>query len=294
MIENLDKWRQAGKIAGQVREYGKSLIKPGASLLEVSDKIEDKIRELGAGMAFPAQISCDHIAAHYCAHPRDDIIFDKQVVCLDVGIEIEGCIGDTACTVDLSGENEKLVNASKDALEAAISIVKVGTTLGEIGKVIQTAITKYGFAPVRNLSGHGIAPYNIHTKPSVPNFDSGEKNILEQGMIVAIEPFATTGKGLIQEAGVSTIFSLIKPKPVRDPFSKKLLQYLERYNGLPFTTRWLYREFPPVKVAFALRELTRIGALHSYPPLVEVQHGIVSQAEHTLYIGDEVEVLTMI
>lgn len=292
MVDNIDKWRRAGKIAGQVREYGRALIKPGASLLDVSDKIEAKIKELGAGIAFPAQISCDSIAAHYCAHPRDDIIFDKQVVCLDVGVQLDGCIGDTACTVDLSGDHADLVQASRDALEAAITAVKSGSTMGEIGAAIQKSITSQGFAPVRNLSGHGISEYEIHTKPSVPNFDSGEANKPDKGSIIAIEPFATNGKGLIHEAGASTIFSLLRSKPVRDPFSKKLLKYLEMYKGMPFTTRWLYREFSPVKVAFALRELTRIKALHSYPPLVEVGHGIVSQAEHTLYIGDEIEILT--
>lgn len=294
MVDNLDKWRRAGQIAAQAREYGRSLIKPGASLLEVSDKIEAKIKQLGAGMAFPAQISCDSIAAHYCAHPRDDIVFDKQVVCLDVGVEVDGCIGDTACTVDLSGGNEDLVQASKDALAAAIEAVKKGASMGQIGAEIQKAISAKGFAPVRNLSGHGISEYEIHTKPSVPNFDSGETNKPQKGSIIAIEPFATNGKGLIQEAGASTIYSLIKSKPVRDPFARKLLKHLEQLKGLPFTTRWLYRDFSPVKVAFALRELTRIKALHSYPPLVEVGHGLVSQAEHTLYIGDEIEVLTEI
>ena len=71
-----DDWIKAGKIAAEALWYGKTLIKPGVSLLEVSDKVEQKIAELGGKLAFPTQISCDNIAAHYCADPKDDIVFE--------------------------------------------------------------------------------------------------------------------------------------------------------------------------------------------------------------------------
>ena len=64
------------------------------------DKIEEKIEELGAKPAFPAQISCNHLAAHFCPD-EDDIIFSDQLACLDVGVHVEGYIGDNAVTVDL-------------------------------------------------------------------------------------------------------------------------------------------------------------------------------------------------
>src|SRR3989344_240124 len=144
---DLDNWRKAGRIAAEALAYGKQLIKPGASLLEVTEKIEKKIHELGGIPAFPAQISCDDIAAHYCAYSDDNIIFKDQLVNLDVGVDVEGAIGDTACCIDLSGKNKKLVDAAEQALNAAVEAVKQKKTLGEIGKAIQTAIESYGFSP---------------------------------------------------------------------------------------------------------------------------------------------------
>ena len=291
-IEDIDKWRKAGKISAQVLEYGRKLIKPGASMLEVSDLIDKKIYELGAKPAFPSQISCDHIAAHYCAHPDDKTIFENQVACLDLGAHIDGCIGDNACTVDLSGQYTDLVKASREALNNAIKILQIGTSLGEIGKTIQETIESFGFVPIRNLSGHGLSPYNIHDTPTMPNFDTGDTDELKKGMIIAIEPFATNGAGMIHDSGNPTIFSLEEPRPVRSQIARQILKELAKYEGLPFTTRWLVKKFPAFKVNFALRELLAVGAVKKYPPLSDKNKGIVTQAENSFIIDDKVETIT--
>ena len=244
-------------------------------------------------MAFPAQISCDAVAAHYCAAPDDETVFDKQLASLDVGVHVNGCIGDTAVTVDLSEKNEKLVEASKNALNAAIRIIKPEITLAEIGKAIHSEITSMGFAPVVNLSGHGLEKYDIHTKPSIPNYDSGDKTGLVKNQIIAIEPFATTGKGRIEETTDAEIFALVNKKPVRNPFARDILREIDKYNALPFTTRWFTRKFPLFKVNNGLRELLQQNIIKHYPPLVEVAKGLVSQAEHTVLVTDDgCEVLT--
>jgi methionyl aminopeptidase len=291
-MEDLDKWKQAGKIASQALQYGSGLIKPGAKLLDVTEKIEEKIRELGGGFAFPVQMSCDHIAAHYCAEPDDETVFDKQVVCLDLGVEVDGCIGDNALSVDLSGEHSDLVNASREALNNAIKVIQVGTTLGEIGRAIQETIESYGFLPIRNLSGHGLGSYDIHAAPSIPNYDTGDGTALEKGMTIAIEPFATTGAGLIYEMDQGNIFAQVGEKPVRSLVTRQILKDIAEYKGLPFTTRWLTKKHPMFKVSFALRELLNLGAIRKYPPLPDKNKGLVSQAEHSLLIDDKVEVLT--
>jgi len=291
--DNIEDWRLAGKIAAQALEYGASLIKPGTKLVEVADSIEKKIHDLGGKIAFPAQISCDHIAAHYCPHPDDETVFDKQVVCLDVGVHVNGAIGDNALTIDLSGENDALVKASRDALNSAIELLRPGITLGEIGKKIQETITSAGFAPVKNLSGHGLNRFEIHTDPQIPNYDSGETFELQEGMFIAIEPFATTGRGMIKETGNPSIFDITQDKPIRNPTARQILRDLDSLNGLPFTTRWLTKKYPAFKVAFALREMQNNNIIHSYPPLVEVEKGLVSQAEHSLLITEDgCEVLT--
>jgi len=293
--EDIEKLKQAGKIAAQIRDYGKNLVKKDASMVDVLDKIEEKIIGLGAKPAFPAQISCNHIAAHYCPDDEDKTIFSDQLVCLDVGVHVDGFIGDTAVTIDLSGKYSDLIRASEDALENAIKIIKLGTTLGEIGKTIQQTIQGYNFAPVKNLSGHGLGKYEVHTKPNIPNFDNNDKTKIENGMIFAIEPFASTGAGIVQNSGTATVFELKDKKPVRNVITRQVLKEIENYNNLPFTTRWLTKKFG-AKAKFALREMDQLGMLHKHPPLADKDKGVISQAEHSILVDNEgqVNILTKI
>ncbi|MBN1157148.1 type II methionyl aminopeptidase [Candidatus Woesearchaeota archaeon] len=293
-MEDYSEWREAGRIAGEALKYGKALIKPGARITEVLDKIEEKIYSLGGKCAFPPQISMNDVAAHYCPEPGDEFCFKDELCSLDLGVHVNGAIGDTACTVDLSGNNQRLVEAAEKAIDAAIEKAAIGVKLSEIGAAIQETISDHGFAPVRNLSGHGLGRFKIHDEPSVPNYNDKGNTVLKKGMTVAIEPFATTGQGLIHEADDATIFSLINKKPVRNIFTRQILKEIESYNDLPFTTRWLARKFPMIKVNFALKELLQNNIIKAYPPLVEVAHGLVSQAEHSLLIDDKVEVLTRV
>ncbi len=208
--EILDKYIKAGKIASEARNYGKNLIKVGASLLEISDKIENKIKELGGELAFPVQISMNDVAAHNCADPDDTTKLKKGDLCkLDIGVHIDGYVADTACSVDL-GDNNDLVKASEDALTEALKIIKPGTTLAEIGETIKNAISKYGFSPIKNLSGHGLSKYVIHGPPTIPNFNTHDDTKLKEDDVIAIEPFATNGFGMIYESEKANIFSLVK------------------------------------------------------------------------------------
>jgi methionyl aminopeptidase len=142
--ETLQDYIKAGKIASEALQFGKTLIIPDASMLEVLNQIEKKVRDLGGELAFPAQISCDDLAAHFCPN-ENDIIFKEQVCCLDVGVHINGFIGDNALTVDLSNNHQELVIASREALNNALKIIRPGTTLSEIGKTIGETIQSCGF-----------------------------------------------------------------------------------------------------------------------------------------------------
>lgn len=291
--EDLKKWRRAASIAAEVLEYGKGLIKKGALILEVSDKIDQRIHDCGALPAWPCQLSLDSTAAHDCADPDDKRVFGENVVKLDVGVRIDGFVGDNATTVDLSGKYDNLVKASRDALDRVAKIVRVGVTLHEIGKTIQDTITSYGYCPIKNLSGHTISPFIIHDSPTIPNIATGDKTTLVQGQVIAIEPFATTGAGIIYESERSNLFALVQKKPIRSPFAREVLQFIDQqYRVFPFTTRWLTREFGVGKTNLALRELLRAGMLRQHPPLIEKAKGIVTQAEHTFLIDDTVECLT--
>ncbi len=291
-MENKD-WIKAGKIASEVREWSKSLIKPDTKLLDIANKIENKIIELGGELAFPVNLSLNECAAHYTPIPNDEIILKDQMIKVDIGVHVNGAIGDTAYTIDLSNKNQKLVEASEKALANAIKIIKPGITLGEIGKTIQETIESYGFKPIKNLSGHGLELYGIHTPPSIPNYNTEDKTKLEKGQIIAIEPFATNGAGKIKEKGNAMIFSEINKKPIRDISARNILKEINKLNELPFSTRHLTKTNPLNKVLFALKRLTINQNIREYPPLVEINSGLVSQAEHTVLVDDEPKILTL-
>ncbi|MBD3313454.1 type II methionyl aminopeptidase [Candidatus Woesearchaeota archaeon] len=296
-IEGLEQYRKAGKIASQAREFGIGLIKAGASLSEVTEKIERKILDLGGELAFPTQVSLNDVAAHYCATPDDEKVFSEgDLVKLDLGVHIDGYVADTAITIDLSkdGKHEKLVNAAKEALQNAIKSVKPGVRTAEIGRMIQDSISKYGFAPVRNLGGHGVGRFTVHGPPSIPNYDNGDDTIIEEGMVFAIEPFASTGAGIVYERDDANVFMLTGKKPVRNMMTRSVMKEIEGFNGLPFTERWLVRKGMSLpKINFALKEIDNLGILRKFPPLPDKNNGLVSQAEHTVIVTkDGCEVTT--
>lgn len=285
-------WEEAGRIAKTALLYGRGLIKPGAKAIDVLDSIEKKIHDLGGEIAFPAQLSCNEIAAHYCSPPDDELVFEDQIICLDIGAKYNGCIGDNAVTVDLSGQYDDLVKASKEALRNAIKCLHPGIRTGEVGKIIGETIESFGYNPVRNLCGHGVDVNVIHCSPSIPNYPSGDNDVLEDGKIIAIEPFATEGSGLIYEAGDSTLFRLARKRPARSLFARELMKELDKYEGLPITTRWLTPKIPANKFAFGMRELLQNRSVVSYPPLVDKDGGMVSQHENTVQVGDKPRILT--
>lgn len=280
--KNLEDWKKASEISARALEYGITLIKEGANALEICKKIDEKIIDLGGTPAFPAQISLNETAAHNC--PIEDFILSDEVVKLDVGAEFNDAIGDNAATIDLSGKHEELVKASREALNEAVKIVKPGLKINEIGKIIAETIKKHGFRPVSNLSGHGLDYNSIHCPPTIPNYDNGNENELEEGMIFAIEPFATNGAGKIYEGGVATIFSQIAMRPVRNPTERIILNDIQRFKGKPFSMRDLAEKYSLPKVKIALKGLDRQDIIRSYPPLIEVDKGLVSQAEHTVLV----------
>lgn len=289
-----EKYIEAGKIAATALKYGAKHIQIGKTLLKATVAAEQKVLDMGGEFAFPPQISLNEIAAHYCADPDDETVFKKgDLAKIDVGVMIDGYIGDNALTVDL-GENEKLVKASRDALNNALKLIRPGATLSEIGKTIQDTITKAGYAPVKNLSGHGLDQYVYHDKPSIPNFDTGDQTPLKEGKVIAIEPFASSGSGIIFESSNANIFSMRKKKPVRNIITRNVFKEIVKFKDMPFTTRWLTKSMPAAKVNFALRELMQHGVINSYPPLPDTQKGLISQAEHTVIVEDEPIVTTRI
>jgi methionyl aminopeptidase len=281
--EVLDAYLEAGRIASRVLARSLPLVKAGASFAGVVEEVEDQVRSAGAGLAFPLNLSLNEAAAHDTASEGDDRVFQAgDVVKMDLGVHLEGYIADTAGTVDL-GENAPLVQASRAALEGAISLVRPGVSTGDLGGAIQSQIEALGFRPVANLTGHGLGRFEIHTPPTVPNVRVNGGVVLREGMVFAIEPFATTGTGLVSDGPRVQIFQQTGDRPARLPAAKRLLDQVRERHGLPFARRWLRGE----KLDMTLASLVRSGHLHAYPVLRDVAGSLVSQAEHTVIVtGD--------
>jgi len=285
----MEQWIKAGKIGAEILSYAKTKAKPGISLLELAQLIENKTAELKVKPAFPINLSLNHMAAHYTPLKEDKLTLkEEDILKIDLGVHMDGYISDTALTI---GPNKELIKASEEALKEAIKFARPGIEVRKIGAVVQDVISSYNFAPIKNLSGHEIKQYDLHAGLTIPNYDNGNTTKLEEGMIIAIEPFATTGKGKVTEGKPASIYRFIQKKPVRDAATKKILNYIEKeYSTLPFARRWLQEKFPTAN--FALRTLENQGAVKQYTQLPEESKGLVSQAEHTVLIRDKPLVLT--
>src|SRR3989344_103821 len=289
----MDDWDKAGKISAQILNFGKRLIKVDSNVLEVVEKIESEIKKTEGLPAFPVQVSINEIAAHFTPNDENDLKFkDGDLVKLDVGVHVNGFIGDNALTVDL-GENKELSKASEMALKEAIKLAKPGVKVYQIGEVIEKTISEFGFKPIKNLSGHGIEQYEPHSGLTIPNYNNNDNFELEDGQIIAIEPFASDGIGLVGDGKPSNIYKVVNVKQVRNDITRDILKYIiKEYKTLPFARRWLLKKFDSFRVNFALRMLEKESILHHYPQLPEKSKGLVSQHEYTLRVKDSPVILT--
>lgn len=281
--ETTEDYLAAGRLAAKVIRKGAARISPGASLLEVVECTEAMVTDEGAALAFPLNISSNEDAAHDTASPGDERTFSKHdLVKIDLGIQVNGYIADTAMTVDL-GKNDLLMEASMAALESAIAMIRPGITAGEVGAAVQQEIERRGYRPVANLTGHGLAQYNLHAPPSIPNIAVSGGAVIEEGMVIAIEPFATTGTGHVSERSRVEIFQQLVVKPVRMKSARQVMETSRKAHGLPFARRWIRSD----KADIALRSLVRSNILRPFPVLHDVEGSLVSQHEHTVIVtGD--------
>ncbi len=287
-----EKILKAGKIASEIKIFARSFIKKDVPLLEIAEKIEDKIIELGGKPAFPTNLSINDIAAHYTP-THDDETLAHGLLKVDFGVNIEGWTSDTAFSMDLedSEENKKLIKAAEEALENVKKEIKIGITTSEIGRIVQKTIESHGFSPIINLSGHEMKEYELHAGLTIPNIDDGKGIPLEKGLY-AIEPFATKGGGKVYDGKPSGIYILVDDKNVRSPIARQVLEHIEEeYMTLPFCSRWIVKKFG-TKALFGLKQLEENDNLHHFEQLVEASHANVAQAEDTILLEDEKIVTT--
>ncbi|MBD3247127.1 type II methionyl aminopeptidase [Candidatus Pacearchaeota archaeon] len=286
---------QAGKIASKVMKESKNFIEPGMLLLDIADRIENRIKELGGEPAFPTNLSINEIAAHYTPS-YDDETTAHGLLKVDLGVQIDGWIADTAFSLDLetNSENQKLIRCAEECLENALKIVKKDISTNEIGKEIQRTCISNNVHPIVNLTGHEVDKYDLHAGITIPNVNDKKNQKLSNGLY-AIEPFVTSGtsgSGKVNEGNPSGIYLMLESKNVRSPTAREILTYIiEEYGSLPFCSRWLVRKFG-TKALTALRQLEQQGNLHQFPQLIEKSKCKVAQAEHTVLIQDDEIIIT--
>ncbi len=287
--EELEAYRRAGKIAAQVREEIRKKVRPGVKVLDIAEQAENLIRELGAAPAFPCNVSINEIAAHYSPPPWDQtVIGEDDLVKIDIGAQVDGYIGDTAFSVSFDPEGEKLVRTAEKALEEAISRVKPGVDVGEIGAAIEEVVKSSGLKPVQNLTGHSLSRGELHSGISIPNVGGQTGQRLKKGHAIAIEPFITEGAGFVEDDERRVyIYSYLREGPVRSRMAREMLQRIKRnFSTFPFSIRWLSPNVSRLRLELTLRELRMAGILRPYPVLVERAKGKVAQAEHTVVVTD--------
>ncbi|HXY83507.1 MAG TPA: type II methionyl aminopeptidase [Candidatus Saccharimonadales bacterium] len=279
----------SGRILADVRRFVKGLDIRKKRLLEICELVEAKIRELGAGPAFPCNVGVNEVAAHYTSPWKDPLMIpDNSLVKIDFGVEVNGCITDTAITLSLNPQYDSMIVAAEAALQEAIAAIAPGRKLSEIGTLVERCISRYGFKPIRNLTGHKIERYRIHAGKSVPNVSGIESGRFEVGEIYAVEPFVTLkgAEGAVHEADTAYIYRFVRAKGAKSKESLDLAEYLQRrYRTMPFASRWVFDFGEYEKVAF--EELVANRCVVGYPVLVEVSENVVAQAEHTLLVTAE-------
>jgi methionyl aminopeptidase len=203
--KEIEKMRRAGHVVRQVLERVRATVKPGASTADLDRVAEEALNEFGARAAFkgyhgyPAVLctSVNSEVVHGIPSSRR-LLKEGDIVSLDFGAIVDGYYGDSAITVavgeKIDPKTERLLKVTEESLKKAISVVKPGATLGDIGEAVQTMVEAEGFSVVRDFVGHGIGT-SMHEDPQVPNFGQAGKGMkLKAGMVFAIEPMVNAGK----------------------------------------------------------------------------------------------------
>ena len=295
--EALKKYREAGRIAAEVRGEMRKYVKEGMPIIDVCETAESLIKELGGKPAFPCNVSINEIAAHYTSPPNDEKIIPKgAIVKVDIGVHIDGYLTDTATTVCFNPQYRDMVRTAEEALHKGIEIIRDGLSTSKFGATIEKVIRERGFKPVSNLTGHMISRFLVHAGKSLPNVSHMFGFKLKKGQVFAIEPFVTEidSVGKVREGKIVTIFRFNKKKSLKDLYSKKLFSFIEKnFRTLPFCERWLKNVVPKQHFSKAFQNLLSSKCLFGYPIFIEASNKMVAQAEHTVIIKENgCEVLT--
>lgn len=200
--KELAKMKRAGSISAQALQVGGAAVKPGVTTGEIDRAVRSFIQSKGA---IPSFLGYGGFPGSACVSVNDEIIHgipggrvirEGDIVSIDVGAIVDGYHGDNAATFavgKVSDAAQRLMDATRESLLAAIAVAKPGARLGDIGYAVQSYVEALGYGVVREYVGHGIGA-EMHEEPEVPNYGRPGHGVrLVPGMVIAIEPMITEG-----------------------------------------------------------------------------------------------------
>lgn len=200
--KEIDKMRAAGQLVGQVLQELRLMVEPGISTIEIDRAAERLIRDAGAlptfkgyhGFPYSICASVNEQVVH--GFPSAYVLKAGDIFSIDVGVTLEGFVGDTATTVPVktfAPELLQLIRVTEECLARAIEQCRPGLHLGDIGWAVQSHAENHGYSVVRDYVGHGIGR-KMHEDPQIPNYGKpGKGPKIRAGYVFAIEPMINLG-----------------------------------------------------------------------------------------------------
>ena len=283
-------FKKSGIIHKIIQQKVKNNLNNFKTALDIVEFIENEIiiltkfdinNPLNSGIAFPVGISINDVAAHFTPSKQNNpIINQNDLIKIDFGVHINGCISDGAFSWCPNGKYNNLINISKGATELAIKNSGPDVILGELGGLIQEYIESKEILidgkilPIKSiydLSGHNIAPYIIHVDKAVPNIKIAYYERMKEDEVFAIETFPTTGRGAIYSDKECNHF-MIENTQNKSTIKNNTKKIYDVRKTLAFCPRWFEFDIPEDSV------------ITKYPVLKTSDGGIVAQYEKSIYI----------
>jgi methionyl aminopeptidase len=281
---------------------------------EIEEYIKNEcVEEINSGIAFPVNVCLNECIAHNTPLDHNTIVKNGDLLKIDFGVHINGHITDCAFTIPINTNKfDTLINISKRATQIGVEKSGPDVLLSEIGESIEEYILSkeveingilYPVKNIKDLCGHSIAPYIVHSGKAVPNckLDFNYPLRMVIGEKYAIEPFVTTGSGVCIYDNEHNNHFMLKPNCYYEyAKNKKFLNKSQNelyhkinayYKSLPFTQRWLsekneYKELQNQCIE-DLNILHKYDIVEKYPPIYDVKGSYVAHHEHNIIINDK-------
>lgn len=196
--------RKAGRVVAEMHERCTKAARPGVTTAEIDQVAREVLSDRSARSNF---LDYNGFPAVICTSPNDVIVHgipgdvmleEGDILSLDCGAIIEGWHADAAITVpigEVDDESRRLMDVTRESLDAAIELVRAGHTLGDVGAAVQRVAEEGGYSVVREYVGHGIGTA-MHEDPQIPNYAGGpnQRYKVKPGLVVAIEPMVNVGR----------------------------------------------------------------------------------------------------